>query len=116
MREKVKSKESFVIVGRCSEEKLNDVIEEDCEFIPRFIRADMQARIARIMQLYNLNTSQATEKIKRHDKNRKNYHNYFCDTKWGDARNYDLTINSARLGVEKTVKVINDYINERLDK
>lgn len=116
MREKVKSKESFVIVGRCSEEKLKDIINEDCEFIPIFIRANMQERIARIMKLYNLNSSQATEKIKRHDKNRKNYHNYFCNTKWGDARNYDLTINSAPLGVEKTVKIINDYVNERMSK
>lgn len=78
MKEKVQNKESFIIVGRCSEEKLREAVDDDCIFIPIFIRADISKRIVRIMRLYNLNSTKAEEKIKRHDRNRKAYHNYFA--------------------------------------
>ncbi len=116
MKEKVQNKESFIIVGRCSEEKLREAVDDDCIFIPIFIRADISKRIVRIMRLYNLNSTKAEEKIKRHDRNRKAYHNYFCSTRWGDASNYDITINSAKIGIEKTVKIIADYITERISE
>ena len=116
MKEKVHNKESFIIVGRCSEEKLREAVDDDCIFIPIFIRADISKRIVRIMRLYNLNSTKAKEKIKRHDRNRKAYHNYFCSTRWGVASNYDITINSAKIGIEKTVKIIADYITERISE
>lgn len=116
MKEKVQNKESFIIVGRCSEEKLREAVDDDCIFIPIFIRADISKRIVRIMRLYNLNSTKAKEKIKRHDRNRKAYHNYFCSTRWGVASNYDITINSAKIGIEKTVKIIADYITERISE
>mgnify|MGYP002598326041 FL=1 len=116
MKEKVRNKESFIIVGRCSEEKLREAVDDDCIFIPIFIRADISKRIVRIMRLYNLNSTKAEEKIKRHDRNRKAYHNYFCSTRWGAASNYDITINSAKIGIEKTVKIIADYITERISE
>ena len=116
MKEKVQNKESFIIVGRCSEEKLREAVDDDCIFIPIFIRADISKRIVRIMRLYNLNSTKAKEKIKRHDRNRKAYRNYFCSTRWGAASNYDITINSAKIGIEKTVKIIADYITERISE
>ena len=48
--------------------------------------------------------------IRRHDKKRKSYHNYYCQTKWGDARNYDMTINCSRLGIKATADMIEDYV------
>jgi cytidylate kinase len=52
----------------------------------------------------------------RHDKKRKAYHNYYCTNKWGDSRGYDLTVNSSRLGVEKTVDFLEHYIRMRIEK
>ena len=51
--------------------------------------------------------------MERHDKYRKQYHNYYCKDKWGDSRAYDLCINSSRLGFDETVNELEDYINRR---
>ena len=45
------------------------------------------------------------EAIKKMDRKRESYHNYFTDEKWGDATNYDLCLNSS-LGIEECVDVI----------
>ena len=48
----------------------------------------------------------------RHDRKRKQYHNHYCDIKWGDSRNYDLCINSSTLGIDKTVDIIEKFIKD----
>ena len=50
------------------------------------------------------------------DKKRKSYHNYYCQGKWGDSRNYDFSINSSKLGIDTTVDVLEDYIKRRIEK
>lgn len=44
---------------------------------------------------------------------RKRYHNGHCDGRWGDSRNYDITINSSKLGIDGTVTLLADYIDRR---
>ena len=50
------------------------------------------------------------------NKKRKMYHNHYCKGKWGDSRNYDLCINSSILGVDGTVKLITQYIQDFEDR
>ena len=57
-----------------------------------------------------LNLIQAAQEMRRVDRDRKAYHNYYCDTKWGDARGYDLVVNSGKLGIEKTVDTLVAYV------
>jgi cytidylate kinase len=109
LREKAKSGESFVVVGRCSEEVLKDY---KC-MIPIFINGDMDCKVARIVKKYGLTDDEAREYIKKMDRKRKYYHNSHCDTKWGDSRNYELTINSSRLGIVDSVKMLIWYIDTR---
>ena len=47
------------------------------------------------------------------NRKRKEYHNLHCKTKWGDSRNYELSINSSRIGYEETADIIEDYIHHR---
>ena len=44
------------------------------------------------------------------DKDRASYYKYYTDQNWGDAQNFDLCLNSGRLGVEGAVKVITAYV------
>ena len=101
---------SFVIVGRCSEE----VLKEYDALIPIFVLGDMDKKIERIQQLHHLTEEEAEDMILSTDKKRKGYHNYYCKRKWGDSRNYDLCINSSRLGIEGTVDILESYIRERI--
>lgn len=103
--------ESFVVVGRCAEEALKGYEG----LITIFILGNMDKKIERIMRLHNVNEKKAKEMIIEQDKKRKAYHNYFCEGKWGDSRNYDFSINSSKLGVEVTIEILEDYINRRIE-
>lgn len=107
LRKKAKAGDSFVVVGRCSEHVLK---EYNC-MISMFILGDKQKKLERIMALYHLEESAAQKFILEKDMKRKRYHNSYCEGKWGDSRNYDISVNSSRLGVEETVEVLVDFID-----
>lgn len=107
--EKADSGESFVIVGRCAEAVLKD--REG--LISIFVRGDQKEKIRRVMERYQLGEQEALLKMKRHDLRRRQYHNRHAEGKWGDSRSYDLCINSSCLGVEKTVDILEKYVQER---
>ena len=52
--------------------------------------------------------------MKEKDKRRKQYHNRYCEIAWGDSRNYDLSINSSRLGIDGTIQTLIQYIDARI--
>lgn len=110
LRKKAESGESFVVVGRCSEE----VLKEYEGLITIFVLGDLDKKVERIKRLYQLSDKEAKELIERQNKKRKAYHNYFCERKWGDSRNYELSINSSKLGEEETTDVLEDYIRRRI--
>lgn len=109
LRDKADSGESFVIVGRCSE----TILKQYDSMVSIFILGDRDKRIERIMRLYHLTESEAVKKIREKDIQRRRYHNSFCVRKWGDCRNYDISLNSSRLGIDGSVKLLADYIDSR---
>lgn len=112
IKDKAEKGESFVVVGRCSEV----VLQEYEGLISIYISGDKEHKKERVMKKYNLSESEAIAKMMRHDKNRKQYHNRHADTKWGEAKYYDVCINSSPLDVEGTVRVLESYIEERTKK
>ena len=75
-----------------------------------FIAGKPDQKRQRLMEEKSLTADQAALEIRRVDRDRKAYHNYYCDTKWGDARGYDLVVNSGKLGIEKTVDTLVAYV------
>lgn len=104
-----KEGESFVIVGRCAETKL----KEFPALVSIFVLGDMEAKVERVMKKYELSRGDAEQLIKKMDWKRKSYHNYYCNGKWGDSRNYDLSINSSTLGIEETVNIIDAFVKAK---
>ena len=109
LRKKAAKGESFVIVGRCSE----DVLKDNEGLISIFILGDKKVKVKRIMELYDLSEYYAEKFLTEKDMKRKRYHNSFCEGKWGDSRNYDISINSSKLGIEDTVSMLIRYIDMR---
>lgn len=101
---------SFVVVGRCSER----VLREFDGLITIFVLGDKEVKLKRIMEINKLSEEDAKSLIAKKDRHRKAYHNYYSQHKWGDSRNYELSINSSKLGIDETINVIEDYINRRL--
>ena len=106
LREKAAAGESFLIIGRCGEQ----VLKDNPNMISVFICGDPDFKLARVMEKMGLDADQAIDEIKSVDRSRKNYHNYYCNTKWGDARGYDMTIKSNVLGCEATAEMLVSYI------
>lgn len=111
LREKAASGESFVIVGRCAEH----VLKGHPALVSFFILGDTEEKAKRIMELRHCSEEEAKYHMARHDKKRKSYHNYYCQGKWGDSRNYEFSINSSKMGMEKTAAMMEYYIRARLD-
>lgn len=106
MREKADSGESFIMVGRCGEYVLRNY---PCTR-SFFILGDEQSKIRRIMERNGIGRKEAMERMARTDRQRRSYHNHYCDGRWGDSRYYDLCVNSSILGVEGTAELLCRYL------
>ena len=102
----IAQKESAVIVGRCADYILRDVLP--C--INLFFYADIEKRAARIAREHNLSLDKAKDLITKTDKQRANYHNFYSSEKWGRAQNYHLCIDTAALGIDGTVSLLKNYV------
>lgn len=109
LKKKAEEGESFVVVGRCAE----TVLKEYPALVSIFVLSDWDAKVKRVMRIYGLSEKEAESYITRKDRKRREYHNYYCDIKWGDSRNYDISINSSKLGEEETAKMLAEYIKKR---
>ncbi len=102
---KIAENESCVIVGRCADYALAD--NPNCLNI--FVRSNMDDRIKRISKRLDVTESKAKDIIKKKDKERSSYYNYYTSKKWGDARSYDLCLNTSQISVEDSIELILQY-------
>lgn len=105
----IAEKGNCIFVGRCADYILRD----HDDLISVFILGDMDERLKCLERRQGLDEVEARKKIKEVDKDRSSFYRYYSDHTWGDAQNYDMCINSSKLGVEGTVQVILDYIKAR---
>ena len=97
-----------VIVGRGADYILRD--REDCFNV--FIHADVQSRSERIVKLYGESEKKPEQRLADKDKKRKIYYKHYTDREWGDAKNYDICLNSGKIGIDKCVELILDAIKD----
>lgn len=105
----IADKGNCIFVGRCADYILRDYDN----LVSVFILGDMDERLKCLERRQGLDEAEAKKKIKEVDKDRSSFYRYYSDQTWGDAQNYDMCINSSKLGVEGTVQVILDYIKAR---
>ena len=112
LKQKASHGKSFVVVGRCAE----TVLKGNNALISIFILGDMENKVNRIMKLRNMSMDEAKSAINRHDRTRKAYHNSYSEMKWGDSRNYDITVNSSKIDLDEIVEMLLLYIDKRMNK
>ncbi|MEE0929515.1 MAG: cytidylate kinase-like family protein [Acutalibacteraceae bacterium] len=96
-----------VIVGRCADYILRD--RENC--INIFIHADIDYRVQRAIKIHELPENKAEAIVRKTDKTRANYYQFYTELKWGLADNYHLCINSGKLTKDQVVDVITHYVS-----
>lgn len=98
-------KSNCVIVGRCA-----DYILREINPYRFFIYADMESKIKRCRQHLdngeNLSDRQLRKIIKRIDKARARYYEFYTGLVWGDKINYDMCVNTSKMDIEKEVEEI----------
>jgi cytidylate kinase len=97
-----------VIVGRCADYAL----EGRDNVINLFIYADEDFRVRKIMEQYGMDENKARDNLVKKDKQRASYYNYYTNRKWGRAESYDLCINSSVLGIDGSVKLIKQFVED----
>ena len=117
---KLASEGPCVMVGRCADYALAD--NPDCFSV--FVHANLDWRINRIAQKYNkkveravkyygVDPQKAEDRIRKADKQRASYYNYYATATWGDVNNYDLCVDTGKLGVEGTAELIARFVELR---
>ncbi|WP_250277689.1 cytidylate kinase-like family protein [[Clostridium] colinum] len=99
---------SAVIVGRCSDY----ILRNEENLVKVFLRADIDFRIKRLLESRNyLDPKHAENLIYKTDKKRAHYYSYYTGKEWDSTSNYDLVINTSKIGIDNSVETILNYIN-----
>lgn len=106
---KLAQEQSCIFIGRCAEH----VLAGADNLVRVFISADMSARVERIREKGYYAEEDIVKNIKRMDKERREYHRYFTGKDWESLDNYDLILNSAKIGTDGCVECIEDYLKVR---
>lgn len=93
-----------VFIGRCADY----VLKQDYDLLRVFIYADMEYRADRIVRVYGQSDVKPEKRLKEKDKRRAAYYEIYTDQKFGDPKNYDLCLNSGRIGLEESAELIAD--------
>ena len=103
---RIASQGPSVIVGRCADYVLRD--QENVLNV--FIKADKEERIRRIVEYYGADPLKAEEQLKKADKQRASYYNYYATGSWGHIDNYDLCVDTGALGITGSVDLIAECV------
>ncbi|MGV8981129.1 DUF6198 family protein [Clostridium sp.] len=94
--------ESCVIMEHCSD----SILANFPGSFHVFIHADKASRMKRIQYEYGISEKNVEETLHKNDRSRESYYQIYAERKWGRIKNYDLTVNSAVFGLEKTIELI----------
>ena len=100
---------SCVLIGRCADYALKD----RNDVLNLFITAPLENRIKRVAMRNGISEDEARERIRKRDKDRAAYYNFYSAKEWGDAKSYDLCIDSSLLGIDGTVDLLAEVLKRK---
>ena len=106
--QKIASEQSCVIIGRCADYALRDF----SEILNVFICAPLEVRVKRATEIYGIAEKHAADYVKRIDKQRTSYYNYYTDKRWGQPQNFHICIDSSALGIDGSVDLVKQFADK----
>ena len=91
-----------VIVGRCSDY----ILRNEPDSLHVFIHADAEFRARRIVEIYGERDNAPLKRVEEKDKKRQVYYKNYTGRIWGMSENFDLCLNSGKIGIEKCAEII----------
>lgn len=103
---RIAKEESCVFIGRASDYVLKDFKN----VINVFVFAPLNSRIERYSRRNNISEREAKRAIMQQDKERATYYKFYTNQSWGDAKNYNICIDTSKVGIDGAVQLILNYI------
>lgn len=100
--EELAKKEDCIIIGRCA----NHILKGRTGCTSVFIHAAFDTRVQNIMKRASIDEKAARNLVKKLDKQRRYYYNYYTDHKWDDMGQYDFCIDSKSVGREQILDIL----------
>ena len=102
--------ESCVIVGKCADY----ILRGRENVISVYVEAPRDFCLKRTMEHMHVSKEVAEATIKQTDQYRADYYNYYTHGNyWTNPINYDITLNSEKIGIENCVKLLKEYLKIR---
>ncbi|MGN1092706.1 MAG: AAA family ATPase [Monoglobaceae bacterium] len=101
---------SCIFLGRCADY----ILREHNNLTNIYIWASDDFRVNCVMNKIGLTHTEAVDYVSRIDKRRRSYYDFYTSKAWGDVENYDLTINSEKIGIDNSAKIIAEYVNSKI--
>lgn len=98
-----------VIVGR----NADYILKDRKDVLHAYIHADLDFRADRIVRLYGESEKSPLARLQEKDKRRKLNYQHYTGRTWGDANNYDISLNTAVIGVERAAQIILDLVQNK---
>lgn len=98
----IAEKEDCIIIGRCA----NTILKENCSSV--FIHAPFESRVRTVAGRLDISEKDAAGLVKKLDKERRSYYEYFTDRKWLDMQGYDLCIDSSRFSEQQILSMLKE--------
>ena len=108
MIKKLALKGPALFVGHCACEALKD----QKGVLRVFIRSNDKAKEKRIINDYGISPKDVHSVCKKNNKRRANYYAFCTNKKWHDLDNYDLVLNSSKLGIKGCVYILSSIIKK----
>lgn len=102
----IADKHSAVIVGRCASQILCD----HPHHVRIFLHGDIACRKRRVQDLYEVTEEAAEHMIHKSDHERSRYIYEFTGSNWNDSTQYNLSIDTSKLEIDKCVDLILNYV------
>ncbi len=97
-----------IVIGRCG----NYAFADRPDVVRIFLSGEKEVRVAKMMSIRGISEKEAKELVKKTDEQRAAFQKYYTGQIWGDARYYDMCINTSRIGSEAVAGLISQYIDE----
>ncbi len=96
------AKDSCVLIGR----RAGAILKDNADVLRVFIHANNAYRKKRAIESYGVPADEAESVLKRYDRRRANYYNFYSAHRWDDKAAYHLMLDSSSLGPERCAEII----------
>jgi cytidylate kinase len=97
-------KEPCVIVGRCAD----FILQERTDCLHTFFYADTGFRVNRIANSAGKKFANPEKHLKEMDERRKTYYRHYTGRRWGESKNYHISLHTGVIGIERCAGIIVD--------